>query len=252
MTVIDSQLTDNLLHDLLIETRITHIDIAMCAMQHMSRINHMIDIFDHKTDKDRQLVLELIGLIAQEQRDDAIKFYKKTYKFSENPASDRDDEVLLITACLHNPPFFSFAQSVCEDIKAEVRKSSANVIYHYFQKSEIPESIAAAEPGFYTFHELKVNLGDIHGTLHFKKDDLDNLQLELIFDESQEFIPSELQVHFTTKRDGEPHEIDISKLSIKDDEHRIISISSELISGIDHMGGIICDKIQGSEFKKKG
>ena len=261
---ITNQHIDDRIYDLLLENNITHLDVDLCAMRHMDKINDMMSIFDHKTPRDRQLVLGLLGLIAQEEhRDATINFYKETYGFTENPASDRDGIVLLLTACLYNPAFFSFAMSVCEDIEAElaaipvterrdIKTSSIKVIRspHIINTNyKIPAEALAAdsteEKGFEDIYKYSINHENIRGTLFYMKDDLKNFQLRIHFTELQDPIPFVLEVHFTTINDGEKHTIPmLIDGGVKDTEERIIHIQSGVYDNINYTGGI-----EGTEVK---
>ena len=119
------QKTNDILYKSLLDNRITHADVDLCVMQRLDEIDSIMNIFDHKTTRDCQLVFELMGLLAQDQREEVMAFHDRQYNFSIRPDFSRDDVVLLLTSCLYNPAFFSFALSICECIKSRIENDSS-------------------------------------------------------------------------------------------------------------------------------
>jgi len=126
--VILKQEADELLYDLLLEHRIIHDDVDSCFEQHSNEIKEMMSIFEHKTNKDSQLCLALLNLLVPEQGSEIMAYYSRKYNLSVKPVVSRDDVKLLLTACLKNRAFFSYALRVCKRIK--IRCSTENIIRH--------------------------------------------------------------------------------------------------------------------------
>ena len=113
------QKADELLIDLIRENSISLNDISNCAKQHKKEINSMMKIFDHSEDRDNQLALGLLGLIAKERANTVIEYYCKEFKLPNRfKELSKEDITLLFTSCLYNPSFYLFALSTCEDVKS--------------------------------------------------------------------------------------------------------------------------------------
>ena len=237
---------DRLLINLMLTNHITLSDAYHCAEQQMDRINNMMDIFEHDNDEDKQrLVLELLGLLAQDKRSEVISYYSKEYDFDVKPDSNAEDVKLLLSACIYNPSFFSFALSICEFVRSKLSAAKpiaegVNVIP--FRKpifqDHLPVFNAASPEGFKIFIEKPMDIdNNISGTFYFMGNTYKQVILEFVFNEAQEKIPFELEFCFTAKDGGEEKRI-IINLPKPGENSMIIGIRSDLEKNIDFAGGL--------------
>jgi len=206
-TIIKKEM-DELLNELMLENHITLKDVYDCAEQHMNEIEAMMGIFDHKNDNDRRLALELIGILSQAQRDKILDFYRNEFKLSGKPGYNKDDVKLLLTACLYNTVFFSFAISICSDIKS--RLDSTNIIQFpvrgkLFLCSQVKRNAAAGE-GFEEFYCEPQTCNGISGNIHFMGNDQKQVYIDFIFDKPLESVPFDgIEYAFKTSHDHKEH-----------------------------------------------
>jgi hypothetical protein len=249
---ITKQYADKLLYTLLIRNHITHSDVDYYVQWHRDEIDGMIRIFDHENDKDQRLTLELLGILAGDQREKVIGFYSKTYNLPPIQLDfPKEDIKLLLTACWDDPAFFYFALSVCEDIKLKLNQLEPDtgkeepLIISFPTKGRVivDTEKAALKPAadntkLVSFFVKSLDCEGIHGKLVFYSINQLDVILEFIFDKPQKNLPYKLQVHITTQCDGTKHPpitIPGEGKNIKDGE--IASITSKPTSGINYSGG---------------
>lgn len=236
---ITKQYADELLCNLLLEHRIIHDDVNSCFKQHGDEIKGMMSIFEHKTNKDRQLSLTLFNLLTPEQGEEVITYYSKEYNLSVKPDVSRDDVKLLLTACLKNKAFFSYALRVCERIKSRLSENCLAEFHHY-DPIRMRHAAAPADDNFNEFfHDDSIVHNNINGTLFFKGNRKNQVYLEFVFAKYQSTIPFKLELSFVTTNDKKKHTIDIpaDKYVISDEEEDCTAIRSETVD-IDYSGGI--------------
>jgi len=251
------QEADDLLYDLLIENHITIKDVYNCMEQHEDEIMNMMKIFNLLDDRDRLLSLTILYLLAREQGKEVTNLYCRDYAIKNvnyRESCTKEDIKLLLTACLDNPIFFSFAMRLYKDIKAkleweaEAKKEAedeqdveveaedeavmerfAAVIIIFYQGAR-----AAATEDLDTFLEEHMEFNGVWGTLVLKKDNDNWVQYEFVFDEDnyQEKMPFVLEVQFTTKSGSKKPPIILNRCR---EENVITHIYSDLISGIDYL-----------------
>jgi len=246
---------DDLLDDLMIENHITIKDVYNCAEQHEDEIKNMVNIFDLENDHDRLLVLTILRLLAGEHGKAVTDLYCRDYaikneNYRENCA--KEDIKLLLTACLYNRAFFSFAMRLYGDIEARLGRIAEkeriappeelmviNTVL-FVKKWIIPykRDIDAAPRGYVTFlKEEHMECNGICGTLELRKNKYNQVQCLFTFDEDkyQKKIPFVLEVQFTTKSDSKKHTITLNRF---DKGNVITYIFSDIESGIDLSKGI--------------
>jgi len=247
---------NEMLNELMLEKHITLSDVYHCAEQHMDEINGMMRIFEHESNKDQRLVLELFGLLAQDQSETVIDFYSRAYNLPPiRLDSSKEDLELLLTAGLYNPSFFSFALSLFENIKSKLiqlepgsdkekppiipfpTKKPDRVIVAVAQEKAALKP-AAASTKFVSFFDKLLDCEGIRGRLFFLGNNQHDVRLEFIFDKPQKTIPCKLQVCITTQCDGKKHPpITIPGEGGDVIDGEIDTISSDQIKGINYSGG---------------
>jgi len=207
---------DELLNELMLENHITLKDAYDCAEHHMNEIEGMMVIFDHKNDNDQRLALELIGILSQAQRDKIVDFYKNEFNLSCKPAFNKENVKLLLTACLYNTVFFSFALSICEDIKERIdSKKTVRLPVHRIKlslSSPVLRDAAAGEGFDEYFHEQQTYNG-FSGILYFMGNDQKQVYIEFKFDKPLDSVPfDEIEYSFKTSHDHKEHFIVANRL----------------------------------------
>jgi hypothetical protein len=247
---ITKQDRDELLNALMLENHITFDDVYNCAEQNMSGIKEMMSIFDHKNDRDRRLSMELIGLLSQSQGDRVITFYSGEYYPSVNIKNlyknfSKDDVKLLITACMYNPAFFSYALRLCERIKStfDVRQNTQIPPLYRKVKPEPIYKLAATGTidDFIEFFTEFIDYKSASGTLRFMGNDQQEVYIEYIFDRFQDEIPFKLEFYFKTAHDNKEHPIIIpaeERYQVENHDGKIVAIRSDIESDIDYSKGI--------------
>jgi len=266
-----SQYASELLYNLMLKNHITDNLLKNYAKLHMGEIMDMMDIFEHESERDRRLALTLFSLLGQDQGKEVVGFYSREYNLSDNLDFDREDVLLLLTACKMNPAFFSYALSVCEDIKSELasandkkfsEEENAQMEYQivemepsieeektqvkykiieltFFFPIEEPNAAAPADDDYKEFFSKSITYKDFNGTLHFMGDTDKRVYLEFVFDKYQKKIPFELELCFTTTRDHKEHVIVIPSYNpLRDEETNFTAIRSDEARDIDYSGGI--------------
>jgi len=270
---ITNQYAEELLYNLLYKNHITNTDISCCVGVHKYEIEKMSSIFDCKNDREKILTSEITSLLAQEQGKEVIDDYSKEFNMNINIDFPREDVLLLLTACLYNPVFYSVARGICEDVKSrlevktEIPKTKLELVKrnmdneHYPTKfvrnntenatvavtaSEIvrnnPERPAAAATASDKFKDFLqddyVKYGNIGGKLYFKGN-RQKQYLEFVFDKYHKTIPFYLEIVFVTKNDKDktPIIIPIENV-ISGEEGDRQAIRSETKNWLDYSGGI--------------
>ena len=257
--------SDDKIYEILSDNRITRIDVDLCRIQHNDEIEDIMNIFDYKNDRERVLVLELMGLLAQEQRREVMDYFCNEYNLPINYNISREDCVLLLTACLLNPLFYSFAKSDYKSIKARLNQVNQNEITSSDVKNELENEIhneypwgkiiiinnknnviknnlkakislnddmyykAASTEGWITFNEIKdININNICGELQFQKHSDHGFRLKFQFTVPQKKLYfDKIEVSFTAKNNGKEKEESVNILT--DDVHCQFNGDQEVI-----------------------
>ena len=261
-----NQHLDAVLYDFLFKYRITHRDVDLCKLLHMGEISNTMNIPDHKTLVDQQLFAKLLGLLAGDQCERVMDFYSMEHNFLVDKNISREDEVLLFTACLEYPAFFSFALSVCEDIELELHKPvmregeakpytiekikvNGKSCPSYTFGMPVHKRAADGEDKDLTiFLEQTITYKDSSGiekdlgTLKIKTNNQNKARFEFSYKKFWYRIPYELELRFTTKNDKKECTIDIladPKFCDQNREENITIMKTDYISDIDFAKGFL-------------
>jgi len=238
--------------------------IVACAKEHSDELDQMKDIYDLRSNGDVELLLTLpLVLISSEEAAVQVIDYFKSEEF-ENPLFQTAapnlarHKVLLLSAFVYNPSFFSMAWNWCAYIQDKVRreqsKQGLSLVKSGGEKREFPfkkrerkviERKVAASSGNLDFGdstaiegigELRQLAEEIEGQLYF--------QFSLSVTNEQLLRPFVLEIEFSTLKDGKVHTVEIR--DNPDEPEQVIR--SEPRDDIDVSLGIEihCDRI---EFK---
>lgn len=242
-----------MLDALMLENNISLRELYYFAEQHMDKINEITDIFGHKTDRARRFVLELLGLLGRDRGDEIMARYAREFDFPPpeylHGNFPREDVELLLAACLYNPSFLYFAQSIYGDVEEELEGEVKDKQPPFKRRSpRILKTLKVKFGGLYAdvkglqpFHKESLDINGICGTLYFEKNEQHDAKFVFQFEKAQETVPFELEVYFITKHDHEPHPVSIPAdeiHTIKGKKGEIAAIQSDLKQGIDYSEGI--------------
>jgi len=239
MTTMETKEYENkLLNKLLLDNDVSENLVNTYAKLHMYKIREMMDIFDHKEISDQRLAFALFNILDKDHGDEIAEFYRCEYKLNANLDYTFEDILLLLATCKKNSAFFSFALSVCERIKAELKITYLRI--DRYKDPQLEHAAAASKnENFREFFKESISpYNGIGGTFRFMGDKEKNIYLEFVFDKPQETIPFEVELFFVTTRDHKEQPLIIAKNPVRDEDRKNVAIRSDLKEGIDYSGGI--------------
>jgi len=251
---------NELLDEVLLENRVPLKDIYNCAKQNFDELEKMMDIFEHKNDRDWHLCLGSVGLLARDQSDRVMSYYCRAFNLDQAKYLcgniPREDVVLLLTACVYNPVFFSFALDASEDIQNRLavedeRRREFNIVempgysadgrkaFVALQSRNREWRNAASKDGWKEYFSKDIFCDKFSGKFEFFGNHHKQVYIKFwpAEDKVQENIPYEIEFCFTTTRDPNkmPHRILADMHGRERGRKYIYSLP---VDGVDYEGGI--------------
>ena len=255
------------LDTLLLRHNVTLHAVYNCAVAQLDDLHNMEHIFDLKTGEDAKLLATIPAVFFSDtEAEPIIAYFRKEEKDNKYLAKINPDleayKVLLLSAFVYNPSFFSMAWNWCVYVQEKARKlqTKPELIWKKsktksgfeFKPSRplIIERMAAATAGNHPFGKAIPieGVGDLHqyaeeveGRYHF--------QFVLSITNEQLSRPFVLEVEFATVKDGK-----IYHITIEDDpDEPEQTLRSEPVEDIDLSGGIeISSPIKFRQIKRNG
>ena len=229
--------------------------VVACTKEHLGKLEQMKDIYALKNSNDAELLLTLpqLLIVSEETASQIIECFKN--EEPENPflaAAQPNLEkykVLLLSAFVYNPSFFSMAWNWCAYVQDKVRKGQAKpklelvkpetntinpdgrMIWELNRRIDRKVAASAGNRQFGEATHLE-GIGDLY---QFAEEAGESLyfQFGLSITNEQLSRPFVLEIEFTTVKDGKPHQI-----SIEDTDEREQSIRSMPVDDVDASLGI--------------
>ena len=260
MKMTPQEIRNQFLNSIMKENNVSLKSVYKCMEENRGDIENMDHIFDYTDEISLIKRLVLLSIISRNQAQENLGYYTEISNSGiELVGSDvAKYKVLIITALMFNSVFYVSACNWCGLIRREVIRKNEN-----HESDKKPQfKIVKKEAGLLSLFSIQSAAGyaaagtgeefaeflrnsliheGINGTLRFMGNARQEVYIEFIFDEFQNIIPFEMEVHFKTKFDHKDCVITIPK----DEKHRkkdrdkgITVIRSDIISGINYSEGI--------------
>jgi len=235
--------------------------VVACVKEHLAELEQMKDIYTLRNSYDAELLLTLPQLLisSEETALQIIRYFKNEEIENVFLATAEPDlekyKVLLLSAFVYNPSFFSMAWNWCAYIQEKVRKGQAKPklelvkseknINHadgsrIWKLNKRIDRMVAASAGNRRFGEA-THLEDI-GEMYQFVEEVENrfyFQFALAITNEQLSGPFVLEVEFTTMKDGRTHTTVIKGTDKQEQE-----IWSNRIEDVDVSNGIEIHRVE--------
>ena len=218
------------LDTLLLRHHVTLTAVYDCAVAQLDNLNNMEHIFDLENEKDAKLLVTIpVLLFTNKEAKSIIDYFKNEERENKLLQSAKPDlekyKVLLLSAFVYNPSFFSMAWNWCAYIQEKVRKQQGKpnlrIVKSQTEKTravtggtntvDFPVSLrmdrrAAASAGNNSFGKI-THLKDIGELKQLVKEEDEHcyFQFSLKITNERLLRPFTLEIDFTTLEDGKEH-----------------------------------------------
>jgi hypothetical protein len=257
MNTVNIDPASDFLNDLMLDNNISIKAIYDCGREHRETIENIRNIFNLKTKDDRKLCISLLAIMAGDQRERVIQYFRE-----ENNIDETLDEIflkkntsLLITALAYDTRFFAMAWNLCgftiqalnsavyvEEEDGEEEVSGINIFFA--SRLDHPFIYMTADPAhadlltFDSFDvEAKFHDEDLSGSMSLMgHPDGRRFRIEFNLKQFKPLIPFHLEVELIIGKDEKKHVILLNDIS-NDWDHKKSLIRSGEYTDIDFTKG---------------
>jgi hypothetical protein len=262
--IIDERM--ELVDQLLIKHKISLLDAADFANEHIKELEQAKNIFDLKEERDEKLCLALFRLMAGKYAADISKSFCERYNITDSSVDEiffEKNKLFLIAAFIYNPSFFAMSWNLCGIIMSQLayqaemqedvqKQETGKVIVVDFQQNIEILSASRADEVLQPIWSEDIDRDGIQGELQIRVNNKDNagmVQFRFKFKEYHSEPPYYLRVHYKTNNDNIEHTAELNVITVNNADNRELIIASARQDSVRYEGGLTITSL---EVQKNG
>ena len=255
------------INDLLVQNNVSLKKIYDCSVKQKETISQIKKIFDSKTYNDYLLTMTVLRVIEGNKAENIIGYFKKDCGIDYNPDDKYfdDNKILVLTAFIFNPSFFSMAVNMHGLIMHELQRQNSSAALLSEKLNDLKEKVSdlvskekyvnlnipafqlnyiSASTSNHGLIEImrkdNIDLGGIKGTLIINGSEKNKIiQFKFEFPRPNRTFPFNLEISYTTKADNKKHKIILEKIN----EYTLVSPEK---NNINFTGSLTVNRIRKS------